>query len=78
MTQPDESGTAAGTARPGGAEHDPEQAEEYAESVSIDPSPTEIDHYLDLVGDEKNPAGTGAAAATAASVPDGTGDVSPD
>jgi hypothetical protein len=32
--------------------HDPEAAEAYAESVSIDPSPDEIDEYLKMAGGE--------------------------
>lgn len=31
---------------------DPEVAEEYAESISIDPTPEQIDRYLQLEGDE--------------------------
>jgi hypothetical protein len=41
MTEPDE--------RPPPA-HDPEVAEEYAESVGIDPSPDEIRRYQELLG----------------------------
>ena len=66
MTEPDERLPTAATGEPtdqptGGPtdEHDLEAAEEYAESVSIDPSPDEISHYLDLVGDPQTdePAG---------------------
>ncbi len=49
MTTPDERLPAAGTAEPG-SEHDPEAAEAYAESVSIDPSPDEINEYLKIAG----------------------------
>ena len=35
-----------------GSTHDPEAAEAYAESVSIDPSPDEIDEYLKIAGGE--------------------------
>jgi hypothetical protein len=35
-----------------GSVHDPEAAEAYAESVSIDPSPDEIDEYLKIAGGE--------------------------
>lgn len=49
MTTPDERLPVAGTAEPGSA-HDPEAAEAYAESVSIDPSPDEIDEYLKIAG----------------------------
>ena len=38
-----------GTGEPA-SEHDPELAEAYAESVSIDPSPDEIDAYLKIAG----------------------------
>jgi hypothetical protein len=34
-------------------EHDPEAAEEYAESVGVDPSPEQVGHYAELVGDER-------------------------
>ena len=50
MTEPDERLPRAGAAQPS-SEHDPERAEEYAESVAIDPSPDEIATYLELVGD---------------------------
>jgi hypothetical protein len=33
-----------------GSEHDPEAAEAYAESVSIDPSHDEINEYLKIAG----------------------------
>ncbi|NHC46396.1 hypothetical protein [Motilibacter aurantiacus] len=33
------------------AEHDPEVAEDYAESVGVDPTPDEVEHYKELVGD---------------------------
>jgi hypothetical protein len=49
MTTPDERLPAAGAAEPG-SEHDPEAAEAYAESVSIDPCPDEIDEYLKIAG----------------------------
>jgi hypothetical protein len=49
MTSPDEELPRAGTAEPG-SEHDPEAAEAYAESVSIDPTPQEIDTYLEIAG----------------------------
>jgi hypothetical protein len=49
MTSPDEELPRAGTAEPG-SEHDPEAAEAYAESVSIDPTPQEIDAYLEIAG----------------------------
>ena len=32
--------------------HDPEVAEDYAESVGVDPSPDEVEHYKELVGDD--------------------------
>lgn len=46
MTSPDENPP---LAEPGG-EHDPEAAEAYAESVSIDPTPQEIETYLHIAG----------------------------
>jgi hypothetical protein len=49
MTTPDEGLPFAGTAEPG-SEHDPEAAEAYAESVGIDPSPDEIEQYLEITG----------------------------
>lgn len=48
VTEPDER-PADGVAEPAD-EHDPELAEAYAESVPIDPSPEEVNHYLELVG----------------------------
>jgi hypothetical protein len=50
MTAPDERLPRAGAAEPGSA-HDPEAAEAYAESVGVDPTPEEIDTYLQLAGD---------------------------
>ena len=41
-------------------DHDPERAEEYAESVGVDPSPQEVDRYLEIAGDE--PLGEGSDA----------------
>jgi hypothetical protein len=41
-------------------EHDPERAEEYAAEVGVDPSPQEVDNYLEMVGDE--PLGDGSDA----------------
>jgi hypothetical protein len=32
-------------------EPDPDVAEEYAESIPIDPSPEQVEHYLELAGD---------------------------
>jgi hypothetical protein len=49
MTTPDERLPVAGTAEPSN-EHDPEAAEAYAESVSIDPSDEEVNEYLKLAG----------------------------
>lgn len=51
MPTPDEQLPATGGADQGSA-HDPEAAEAYAESVSIDPSPDEIDKYLKIAGGE--------------------------
>ncbi|NHC16503.1 hypothetical protein [Motilibacter deserti] len=45
---PDTSGISPGT----NPEHDPEVAEDYAESVGVDPTPDEVEHYKELVGDE--------------------------
>jgi hypothetical protein len=33
------------------SEHDPERAEQYAESVPVDPTPDEIEHYTELTGE---------------------------
>lgn len=49
MTTPDERLPVAGTAEPAN-EHDPEAAEAYAESVSIDPSHDEVNEYLKIAG----------------------------
>lgn len=49
MTTPDERLPEAGPTEPGSG-HDPEQAEAYAESVGVDPTPDEIDHYLAIAG----------------------------
>ena len=38
-----------------GVEPDADVAEEYAESVPLDPTPEQVEHYLDLVGDEGMP-----------------------
>jgi len=35
-----------------GVEPDADVAEEYAESVPLDPTPDQVEHYLELVGDE--------------------------
>ncbi len=51
MPMPDEQPPASSTAEQGSV-HDPEAAEAYAESVSIDPSPDEIDEYLKIAGGE--------------------------
>ena len=55
MTEPDERLPYAGTAEPTGPD-DPEYAETYAESVSIDPAPDEVTHYRELIGDPDLPA----------------------
>ncbi|HKR50489.1 MAG TPA: hypothetical protein VJT72_13120 [Pseudonocardiaceae bacterium] len=49
MTTPDERLPIASTAEPG-SEHDPEVAEAYAESVSVDPTQDEINEYLKIAG----------------------------
>ncbi len=59
MTAPDERLPAGGTAE-AGFEHDPERAEAYAEAVGTDPSPQEVDRYLEIAGDE--PLGDGSEA----------------
>ncbi len=51
MSEPDERLPHGGTGGPD-AVHDPEAAEEYAESVPIDPTPEQIDRYLEIEGDE--------------------------
>jgi hypothetical protein len=38
-----------------GVEPDADAAEEYAESVPLDPTPEQVEHYLDLVEDEGTP-----------------------
>jgi hypothetical protein len=38
-----------------GVEPDADVAEEYAESVPLDPTPEQVEHYLELVGDEDTP-----------------------
>ena len=38
-----------------GVEPDADVAEEYAESVPLDPTPEQVEHYLELVGDEGTP-----------------------
>jgi hypothetical protein len=45
MTEPKDGGVAEPA-----AEHDPERAEQYAESVPVDPTPDEIDRYAELAG----------------------------
>lgn len=50
MSEPDERLPRAGTGEPA-SEHDPEAAEAYAESVPIDPTPEQIDRYLEIEGD---------------------------
>jgi hypothetical protein len=57
VTARDERLPEAGTAE-AGSEHDPERAEQYAESVGIDPTPQEVDTYLEIAGDE--PLGDGS------------------
>jgi hypothetical protein len=43
--------TAVGDVQPG-VEPDADVAEEYAESVPLDPTPEQVEHYLELVGDD--------------------------
>ena len=38
-----------------GVEPDADVAEEYAESVPLDPTPEQVEHYKELVGDEGTP-----------------------
>jgi hypothetical protein len=38
-----------------GVEPDADVAEEYAESVPVDPTPEQVEHYRELVGDEGAP-----------------------
>ena len=38
-----------------GVEPDADVAEEFAQSVPLDPTPEQVEHYLDLVGDEGTP-----------------------
>ena len=35
-----------------GVEPDADLAEEFAESVPVDPTPDQVEHYLELVGDD--------------------------
>ena len=51
MTTPEERPPVADMAERG-SQHDPEAAEAYAESVSIDPSHDEINEYLKIAGAE--------------------------
>jgi hypothetical protein len=39
-----------------GVEPDADVAEEYAESVPLDPTPEQVEHYLELVGDDDDHA----------------------
>jgi hypothetical protein len=43
------------------AEPAPDVAEEYAESIPIDPTPDQVEHYLELVGDPDDAATTEAS-----------------
>jgi hypothetical protein len=38
-----------------GVEPDADLAEEYAESVPLDPTPEQVEHYLELVGEDDAP-----------------------
>ncbi len=58
MTAPDERLPNPGAAEPA-SEHDPEAAEAYAESVPIDPTPEQIDTYLEIEGVEPLSGPTG-------------------
>ena len=40
-----------------GVEPDADVAEEYAEEVPLDPTPAQVEHYLELVGEAGAPAG---------------------
>jgi hypothetical protein len=64
MTVPDPITPTASPAFPGTAEpaseHDPERAEEYAESVGVDPSPEQVEHYQELVGDPPDDGDAGS------------------
>jgi hypothetical protein len=44
--------TAVGGVEPG-TEPDADLAEEYAESVPLDPTPEQVEHYLELVGEDE-------------------------
>jgi hypothetical protein len=46
-----------GVAEPA-SEHDPERAEQYAQSVPVDPTPEEIARYTELEGDTGGTGGT--------------------
>jgi hypothetical protein len=46
-------------------DHDPEAAEEYAESVGVDPSPEQVGHYAEMVGDERLAEDSGVVEPTA-------------
>jgi hypothetical protein len=56
MTEPDERLPMAGTAEPSG-DRDPERLEELAEQAGVDPSPQEVDAYLEALGDDGVPEG---------------------
>ena len=56
--------TAVGDVEPG-VEPDADVAEEYAESVPLDPTPEQVEHYLELVGEGDEDAPSGTAGATA-------------
>ena len=49
----DATGTNEGSTADPGAEPDPDVAEEYAESVPIDPTPHQVEHYLELAGSDE-------------------------
>ena len=49
------------------AEPAPDVAEEYAESIPIDPTPDQVEHYLELVGDPDAADASGTADGAASS-----------
>jgi hypothetical protein len=51
-----------------GVEPDADLAEEFAESVPLDPTPEQVEHYLELVGeaDEPSDGSTGGTGGTSA------------
>lgn len=56
----DDSPSAATSDVEAGVEPDADVAEEFAQSVPVDPTPEQVEHYLDLVGDDDGIAADGS------------------